>query len=271
MNHLAVIHHKGGVGKTTTTVSLAAAAAELGQRTLVVDLDPQGDSTRWLGVVDQASNPLPFHVLEGTAPAVEAVVATSIAGVSLLPSSNYLASAARYLATEPGSDFLLRGALASLPADRFDLVLIDGPPAQGFLSHNALAAATGLVVPVEARFLGAQALTQVIETAQKTRERLNPALTWAAVVITRFDRRTRHGPEVAERVAGRIAEILPGVPVVRIREDVKLAEAAAAREGILSYAPKSRAAEDYRHLACALAERLRWPVPAEANAVRRSA
>ena len=271
MNILAVINHKGGVGKTTTTVSLAAAAAELGQRTLVLDLDPQGDSTRWLGVVDQASNPLPFHVLEGTARAEDAVVPTSIEGVSLLPSSNYLASAARYLATEPGSDFLLRGAMSSLAPDQFDLVLIDGPPAQGFLSHNALAAATALIVPVEARFLGAQALAQVIETSQKTRERLNPALAWGAIVITRSDRRTRHGPEVAERVAARIAEILPGIPVVRVREDVKLAEAAAAREGILSFAPKSRAAEDYRGLAAALAERLRWPVSQEANAVRRSA
>jgi chromosome partitioning protein len=265
MRVLAIANDKGGTGKTTTAVNLAALLAERGQRVLLVDFDPQANATRWLGVLDAEASQAPFHVLEGSVPIVDAIVPSIEPGLDVLPASPYLAVAARSLASEPGAERLLATALDELPPGRFDLVVLDCPPSPGFLTQNAFAAATELVIPVEARFLAAEALARMTTTIAKVQKRLNPALRLAAIAVCRLDRRTRHAMEIAERIRGFAGGVLPEVPVVAIRENVRLSEAAAARLPIHRFAPSSSGAEDYRELARVLAGE------AEANAVRRSA
>jgi chromosome partitioning protein len=247
---LAVVNHKGGVGKTTTTVNLAAALADLGHRVLVVDLDPQGSTTRWLVPEDAAPDfgDRPFRVLEGTLSASEAIVPTPH-GVGLLPAAVALRHAARTLAGEPASDASLRTALRALPNDAYDVVLIDCPPHEGFLSANALLAATGLLIPVETRVLALQGLASMVAKIRSLAARLDREIPIAAVLACRLDRRTAHAPWVAETIRAFLNDQFPGVPLVEIRENVALSDAAAARQPITRYRPGATGAEDYRALA----------------------
>jgi chromosome partitioning protein len=249
MRVLTVLHEKGGVGKTTTAVSLSAILGSRGRRVLLVDLDPQATATRWVGPPGLDPGASPYHVLEGSLPVPEAIVHTPWLGLDLLPASGFLTAAATALAAEPGSDRLLATALAPLEGSGYDLVVIDGPPSMSFLAHNALCASSEVVIPIEARFLAAEALVGVVGTVEKVRRRLNPKLQLAALVVSRLDRRTRHAPEVAARIVSFAASELPGVPVLTVRENVKLSEAAAARQPIHVYAPTSAGAEDYAALA----------------------
>jgi chromosome partitioning protein len=265
MRVLAIANDKGGTGKTTTAVSLAAVLADLGQRVLLIDLDSQANATRWLGVLDAEASQAPFHVLEGSVPILDATRPSQQPGLEVLPASPYLAVAARSLAGEPGAELLLATALEELPSKSFDMAVIDCPPSPGFLTQNAFAAATELVIPVEARFLAAEALGRMTTTLAKVQKRLNPALRLAAIAVCRLDRRTRHATEIGERIRGFAGGSLPDVPVVVIRENVRLSEAAAARLPIHHFAPSSTGAADYRALARVLLGET------EANAVRRSA
>lgn len=251
---LAVVNHKGGTGKTTTAVNLAAALAELGHRVLVVDLDPQASATRWLAPADSASGPgdwigaRPFRVLEGTLLAAEAVVETPH-GLDLLPANKTLDQAARAIAGEPASDAALRTALRGLPAGAYDAVLVDCPPHEGFLSANALLAATGLLIPVECRVLALDGLAALIARIRRLAVRLDRELPIAAVLACRLDRRTAHAPWVAETVREFVEGEFPGVPFLEVRENVALSDAAAAREPVTRFRPRSTGAEDYRAVA----------------------
>ena len=247
---LAVVNHKGGTGKTTTAVSLAAALGELGYRVLMVDLDPQASATRWLGPDGGGGDfgDRPYRVLEGTLPAAEAVVATRH-GVGLLPANATLRQAERVLAGEPGSDAALRATLRGLPEGAYDAVVVDSPPHEGFLSANALLAATGLVVPVETRILALEGLASMIAKIRRLGARLERELPIAAILACRLDRRTAHAPWVAESIRGFFAEEFPGVPCLEIRENVALSDAAAAREPITTFRPRATGAEDYRAVA----------------------
>ena len=248
---LAVVNHKGGTGKTTTTVNLAATVADLGFRVLVVDLDPQASATRWLTPQGQIPDhgDKPFRVLEGTLAAPDAVLSTPHAGVDLLPANATLRQAARSLAGEPASDASLRTALRALPGGAYDLVLLDCPPHEGFLSANALLAATGLLIPVETRVLALEGLASMVATIRRLGARLDREIPIAAVLACRLDRRTAHAPWVAESIRAFLDDQFPGVPLVEIRENVALSDAAAAREPITHFRPRSTGAEDYRALA----------------------
>lgn len=247
---LAVVNHKGGVGKTTTAVNLAGALADDGHRVLVVDLDPQGSATRWLapeGAVSELGD-RPYRVLEGSLPVAEAVVRTEH-GVDLLPANATLGQAARSLAGEPASDAALRTALRGVPEGAYDLVLLDCPPHEGFLSANALLAATGLLIPVETRVLALQGLASLIAKIRRLGARLDRELPVVAILACRLDRRTAHAPWVAESLRGFFEAEFPGVPVLEIRENVALSDAAAARVPITRYRPRATGAEDYRAVA----------------------
>lgn len=254
MMRLAILNHKGGTGKTTTAVNLSAALAELGHRVLLVDLDPQGSATRWLDPVPAEGQPpvdhgdLPYRVLEGGAPLTEAVEATRF-GFDRLPGNASLRRATQALAGEPASDAALRGALRSLPEGRYEWVVIDCPPHEGFLSANALVAADALVIPVETRVLALHGLASLLAKVRRLAARLERDLPIAAILACRLDRRTSHAPWVAETIRDYFASEFPDVPVLTVRENVALSDAAAAHEPVTTFRPRSSGAADYRELA----------------------
>ena len=244
MRVIAIANHKGGSGKTTTAVNLAAALAERNRRVLLVDLDPQASASHWLGVDDR-----PAGLAEVLTDGVEIgrlVRPTPSAGLDLVPGSEALARAERRLAQEVGAEVILRRQLQRLPAATWDYVLLDCPPSLGVLTLNALVAAREVLVPVEAHVMALGGLAQLLATLEVVRERLNPQLELAGIVACRLDARTRHGREVLQELLSRFGE---RVYRSTIRENVRLAEAPSFGEPITRYDARSTGTADYRALA----------------------
>ena len=252
MNTIAVTNHKGGSAKTTTAVSLAAALGEFGFRVLVIDMDPQGSATGWLG--SPPGGKVVMDAYMGSADLVGTVVTTTAPGVSLIPSTPWLVAADRRQETD-----LALGVIRSierLPA-RWDYVLVDCPPSQGYLAIAPLSACQQVLVPVEAHVLALSGLVSLVDTMEEVRERLNPTLTLTGIVACRVSR-TRHAREVVERLKERYpGHVLRSV----VRENISLAEAPSFRLPITRYAPSSTGAEDYRAVAREFTER--WPAQRE--------
>jgi chromosome partitioning protein len=245
MRSLAIANQKGGAAKTTTTVNLAAALAESGRRVLVIDLDPQGNATDWLGAGGATRGVYDF--LTEATDARELVMPSTATGVDVLPATRSLQGIERALAREVGAELTLQRKLKPLvEAAAWDYVLLDTPPTMGLLTLNALTAVPEVIVPVEAHVMALIGVAQLMETVKTVRERLNPALALAGVVACRVDGRTRHSLEVVER----LREAL-GASVYRaeIRENIRLAEAPSFRQSILAYDTRSAGAADYRVLA----------------------
>lgn len=249
MRTVAVAMQKGGSGKTTTSVNLAAALAELGQRVLLVDVDPQANATSWYAVRDAGKGM--FACLCDNARIDAVAVHTEVAGVDVAPASTWLVGAERALAAEVGAETLLRRRLRDV-VGRYDVVLVDTPPTLGILTVAALVAADQVLVPVAAHVLALNGLAQLLETVDTVRDRLNDKLTMLGIVPCRLDSRTRHGVEV-------VAELRKRFPVetfaTAIRENVRLAEAPSFGQPITLYDGKSAGAEDYRALAGEVMER----------------
>ena len=242
MRTLAVANQKGGTAKTTTAVNLAAVFAERGCRCLLVDLDPQGAASSWLGA-DQASDLLAGLSGPGTIAAL--IRPTTVESLEVLPASPSLVGAERVLAGEVGAETLLRRALAPFGA-RWRFVLVDTPPTLGILTINALVAAREVLVPVDCHALALAGLVRLLDMIEAVRSRLNPGLHLAGILACRLDGRTRQAAGVLAELRMRLGrQVFAAV----IRENVKLAEAATFKKSILSYAPSSTAAEDYRALA----------------------
>ena len=244
MRVIAIANHKGGSGKTTTAVNLAAALAERNRRVLLVDLDPQASASHWLGVDDRPAGVA--EVLTDGAELGRLVRPTPSAGLDLVPGSEALARAERRLAQEVGAEMILRRQLQRLPATAWDYVLLDCPPSLGVLTLNALVAAREVLVPVEAHVMALGGLAQLLATLEVVRERLNPQLELAGIVACRLDARTRHGREVLQELQSRFGE---RVYRATIRENVRLAEAPSFGEPITRYDARSTGTADYRALA----------------------
>ena len=243
---IAVVNQKGGSGKTTTVVNLAAALAEKGRRVLVVDLDPQASASSWLGVRDGGRGLL--DALVGNVPVVDLadlVHVTDVADVSVVPSSSWLVGAEKALAAEVGAETLLRKKLERLP-DSWDYVLLDCPPSLGVLTVNALAAVHEVLVPVEAHVMALKGLTALLQTVDVVKDRLSPRLKVSGIVACRVDGRTRHALDVVDRLREHFGEL---VFRTIIRENVRVAEAYSFAQPITTYDPRSAGAEDYRALA----------------------
>jgi len=241
MRRLAIANQKGGAGKTTTAVNLAAALAARGRKVLVVDLDPEASASVWLGVRDGGRSLLETF----TSGAALAVRDTAVPGVSLVPSSAWLVGAEKALASEAGAETILKLALERLPGT-FGYALLDCPPALGVLTVNALAAAGELLAPVEASLLAVDGLIRLLDTVRLVQERLNPKLRLAGVLASKVDGRTR----LAQDVVALLRERYPQQTLKTvIRENVRLGEAYAAQKPITTYDPHSAGAEDYRKLA----------------------
>ena len=240
MKIVAITNHKGGSAKTTTTVNLAAALAELGHRVLVVDLDPQGSATQWLGL-PLGERPVldAYLVLSDVMPVV---TATTAPGVDLVPATYYLVAADRSQETAIALGIIR--ALERLPP-MWDYVLIDCPPSHSSLALAPLGVAPWVLVPVEARVLALSGIASLVGTMDSVRERLNPDLTLAGVIASRVNR-TRHARDVVDRLRQRFGELVFDVVV---RETISLAEAPSFQLPITRYAPDGAGAEDFRALA----------------------
>lgn len=250
MRTISVINQKGGSGKTTTTVNLGAALAEVGKRVLLIDLDPQYSTTQWLAAHDVGRGVFDLFAEPESTQLLDLVRPTGTERLSLVGSSAWLVGAEKALATEPGAETILRQKLAALGGDHFDYVLMDCPPTLGVLTVNALTAVREVLVPVECHVMGLQGLAQILQTVDRVKKRLNPDVRITGILACRLDQRTNHGPEIVAKLRGRFPETFRAV----IRENVRLAECPSMGEPIQAYAPTSSGAEDYRALAAEVIE-----------------
>jgi chromosome partitioning protein len=248
MTVLAVVNQKGGTGKTTTAVNLAAALATQGERVLIVDLDPQATASAWLGQ-PEGGRGLADLLTDGTGALSELTVPSTAPGVNVVASSSTLTGVERYhaLSGTPGAEYVLRDALRMLP-NRYDWIFIDCSPSLGLLVVSALTAADRVLVPVETSVLAYTAVGQLLRTVDAVQARLNPQLVITGMLACRVSR-TRHAQDVMELLRKRFGS---QVLKTQIRETVRLREAAAHRLPITEYAPGSIGAEDYTNLATEL-------------------
>jgi chromosome partitioning protein len=250
MRTIAVMNYKGGSAKTTTTVNLAAALGEIGHRVLVIDIDPQGSASAWLGV-DEAVDGV-AEAIAGRIPLSELLYETTAPGVVLVPASPSIVVADPREETQIALGFMR--AMDRLPT-LWDVVVVDCPPTLGYLAIAPLSVCHEVLIPVEARVLAVTGLTGLLETINRIRRRLNPGLRLAGVVACRVDR-TSHAQAIVERLKEQFPESFMRT---RIRESIRLAEAPSFQLPITLFAPGSTGAKDYRALARELM--VGWPAP----------
>jgi chromosome partitioning protein len=243
---IALCNQKGGVGKTTTTINLGAALAELGRRVLLVDFDPQGALSVGLGVAPHQLERTAYNLLMERSTAIDDVLLkTSVAGMDLLPSNIDLSAAEVQLVGEVAREQTLARVIAPVVAD-YDYILIDCQPSLGLLTVNALTAAHGVIIPLECEFFSLRGVALLIDTVEKVQERLNPDLKLDGILATMYDGRTLHGREVFARVVEAFGDLVFDTVIART---VRFPETTVAGEPITSWAPTSGGATAYRNLA----------------------
>lgn len=240
---ISIINQKGGVGKTTTAVNLAAYLADKGKKTLLIDEDSQGNSTSGLSDgVDFQGNL--YDVLLNDQPVEEAIVKTALKKLFLLPASIDLAGAEIEIAGLSERETLLKRKIEALK-ESYDYILIDCPPSLGLMTLNALVASDSIIIPIQAEFYALEGLSQLVKTVQIVGRKLNPSLHILGIVLTMFDGRTNLSIQVAEEVKKYFGSKVFKTVIPR---SVKLSEAPSFGESILTYAPKSKGAEAYKKL-----------------------
>ena len=270
---IACTNQKGGVGKTTTVVNLATYLALLGDRVLVIDLDPQGNATSGFGVDRASQNGSIYDALVGDRALSTLHVATPVEGLRLVPSSIALAGAEVELASAEGRERRL-GRAVRPEAPNWDWILVDCPPSLGLLTVNALTGSDSVLIPIQCEYYALEGLTQLISTVNLVRDHLNPELAISGVVLTMFDARTNLSAEVATEVRRHLHETVFDTIVPR---SVRLSEAPSHGLPIALYRPDSKGADAYARLAAELrarrsrvdaASRTQTPTPSSAAATR---
>jgi chromosome partitioning protein len=255
----AVCNQKGGVGKTTTTINLGAAMAELGRRVLLVDFDPQGALSVGLGIQPHELDATVYNLLmERGLTAHDVIIRTRVAGMDLLPSNIDLSGAEVQLVHEVGREFVLGRALQPVIPD-YDVILIDCQPSLGLLTVNALACADGVLVPLECEYFALRGVALLMETIDKVRSRISPKLSIDGLLATMYDSRTLHTREV---LAGVVEGFGDRVFHTVISRTVRFPDATVAGEPITRFDPACGGAHAYRELAKEVLERWRQRVPA---------
>jgi chromosome partitioning protein len=242
---MAIANQKGGVGKTTTAVNLGACLAELGHRTLVVDLDPQGNASTGLGINPRALDSSMYDVLLGETPMEDCIEGSSVRNLFVAPASLDLAGAEIELVPAFSRELRLRNAINSIKED-YDYVLIDCPPSLGLLTINAFAAATEVLVPIQCEYYALEGLGQLVRNVDLVKRNLNDDLEISTIVLVMYDARTK----LADQVAGEVRDHF-GEKVCRqiVPRTVRLSEAPSFGQPIITFDPSSRGAIAYRQLA----------------------
>ena len=242
---IAIANQKGGVGKTTTAVNLSSCLALLGARVLLIDVDPQGNSTIGLGIDKSTVKRCVYDCLVNDVPMDEAIVSTKVENLGLLPATIQLAGAEVELVSVLARENMLKRALEKVKY-RYDFVLMDCPPSLGLLTINALTAASSVLVPIQCEFYALEGLSQLMRTVGLVQKNLNPSLQLEGVVLTMFDARTNLSIQVVDEVKNHFRNKVYRTIIPR---NIRLSEAPSHGKPIVQYDPKSRGAEVYLELA----------------------
>jgi len=242
---IALCNQKGGVGKTTTSINLGATLAEYGRRVLAVDFDPQGAMSAGLGVTTHDVPTIYELLLAPNTAVVDTIVHTSTPGLDVIPANIDLSAAEVHLVNEVAREQILARVLRQVQ-DKYDVILIDCQPSLGLLTINALTAAHGVLIPLECEYFALRGVALLVETIEKVRDRLNPAIRLDGILATMYDARTLHSREVLQRV---VEGFGPQVLETVIGRSVKLPDASVAAEPVTIFAPEHAVTDSYRQLA----------------------
>jgi len=251
---IAITNQKGGVGKTTTTINLAAGLVELGARVLLIDLDPQGNASTGLGIAADDRRNTSYDLLVEEAPLQDVVQPTGVSGLLICPANADLASADLELVANEKRSFLLHDALRQPAMDRFDLdfILIDCPPSLNLLTVNALVGSHSVLVPLQAEFFALEGLSQLMLTLREVRQSANPALRIEGVLMTMVDSRNRLSQQVEKDARETLGDLVFRTTIPR---NVRLSEAPSFAQSVLQYDSASKGSEAYRALSTEIAAR----------------
>ncbi len=245
MRTIALINQKGGVGKTTTAVNLAACLADLGKKVVLIDLDPQGNSSSWMGININELHKSMFNVFHDNLPIKEILHETNIENMWIVPSNVTLAAIERTLANKLENDTILKKSISPL-INQFDYIILDCPPSLGLLTVNALSAVKEVIIPLETKVLALNGLVTLINTVNLVKDTLNPALEVTGIIACMFDVRTNLSNKVVEKIMEKFHDkLFKSI----IRESTQLAECPISNQPITRYAPDSRGTQDYMDLA----------------------
>lgn len=251
---ITIANQKGGVGKTTTAINLATALAAIGERVLIIDVDPQGNASTGLGIERDDRTISAYDILLGDAPAGQAAIATAVPGLSIVPSTMDLLGIEMEIASASDRVFRLRNALSQPDMRRFSYVIIDCPPSLNLLTLNAMAAAHSVLVPLQCEFFALEGLSQLLKTVERIRASVNPGLAIQGIVLTMYDGRNNLANQVVDDVRAYMGNAVYRTMIPR---NVRLSEAPSHGKPAILYDLQCAGSQAYLNLASEVIQRER--------------